>query len=174
MEHPLVQAIMCCVHCDRHYGVNDRRWQCNCGGALDLLLPPPRLSPKLLQHRPPDLWRYREALPPLATRVSLGESMTPLISFEHRRRDIWLKCDYLLPTGSYKDRGAAIFMSHLQSMGIQRVVEDSSGNAAASLAAYAARAGIDIEVFCPASASPGKLAQIKLYGAQLRMVEGPR
>lgn len=174
MEHPPVQAIMCCVHCDRHYGVNDRRWQCSCGGALDLLLPPPRLSPNLVQHRPPDLWRYREALPPLANRVSLGESMTPLIPFEHRRRDIWLKCDYLLPTGSYKDRGAAIFMSQLQSMGIQRVVEDSSGNAAASLAAYAARAGIDIEVFCPASASPGKLAQIKLYGAQLRLVEGPR
>ena len=174
MEHPLVRAIMCCVHCDRHYGVNDRRWQCSCGGALDLLLPPPRLSPNLVQHRPPDLWRYREALPPLATRVSLGESMTPLIPFEHRRRDIWLKCDYLLPTGSYKDRGAAIFMSQLRSMGIQRVVEDSSGNAAASLAAYAARAGIDIEVFCPASASPGKLAQIKLYGAQLRLVEGPR
>jgi threonine synthase len=174
VEHPLVQAVMCCVHCDRHYGVNDRRWQCNCGGALDLLLPPPRLSPNLVQHRPPDLWRYREALPPLASRVSLGESMTPLIPFEHRRRDIWLKCDYSLPTGSYKDRGAAILMSQLQSMGIQRVVEDSSGNAAASLAAYAARAGIDIEVFCPASASPGKLAQIKLYGAQLRLVEGPR
>jgi threonine synthase len=52
--------------------------------------------------------------------------------------------------------------------------EDSSGNAAASLAAYAARAGIDIEVFCPASASPEKLAQIKLYGAQLRLIEGPR
>ena len=100
--------------------------------------------------------------------------MTPLISFEHRGRDIWLKCDYLLPTGSYKDRGAAILMSQLQSLGVQRVVEDSSGNAAASLAAYAARAGIDIEVFCPASASPGKLAQIKLYGAQLRLVEGPR
>jgi threonine synthase len=141
---------------------------------LDLLLPPPRISPDLVQQRPPDLWRYREALPPLASLVSLGESMTPLIPFDHRGRAIWLKCDYLLPTGSYKDRGAAMLMSHLQAMGIHRVVEDSSGNAAASLAAYAARAGIDIEVFCPASASPGKLAQIKLYGAQLRLIEGPR
>jgi threonine synthase len=65
-------------------------------------------------------------------------------------------------------------MSHLQAIGIRRVVEDSSGNAAASLAAYAARAGIDIEVFCPASASPGKLAQIELYGAKLRLIAGPR
>jgi threonine synthase len=100
--------------------------------------------------------------------------MTPLIPFNHHGREIWLKCDYLLPTGSYKDRGAAILMSHLRDMGVQRIVEDSSGNAAASLAAYAARAGIDIEVFCPASASPGKLAQIKLYGAQLHLIEGPR
>jgi threonine synthase len=174
VEHPLVQPIMHCTRCDMRYGADDRRWQCRCGGALDLLLSPPQISPDRVQQRPPDLWRYREALPPLARQVSLGESMTPLIPFDQCGRDIWLKCDYLLPTGSYKDRGAAILMSHLRSMGIRRVVEDSSGNAAASLAAYAARAGIDIEVFCPASASPGKLAQIKLYGAQLRLIEGPR
>jgi threonine synthase len=168
------QARMRCARCHRYYGVDDRRWQCDCGGALDLRLPPARLSPNLVQQRPPDLWRYREALPPLASQVSLGESMTPLVTFKHRGRKILLKCDYLLPTGSYKDRGAAILISRLQSMGVQRVVEDSSGNAAASLAAYAARAGIDIEVFCPASASPGKLAQIKLYGARLRLIEGPR
>jgi threonine synthase len=174
VEHPLAQPIMHCTRCDMHYGTHDRRWQCRCGGALDLLLPPPHISPDRVRQWPPDFWRYREAMPPLASQVSLGESMTPLIPFDQRGRDIWLKCDYLLPTGSYKDRGAAILVSHLQSMGIQRVVEDSSGNAAASLAAYAARAGIDIDVFCPASASPGKLAQIKLYGAHLRLIEGPR
>jgi threonine synthase len=174
VEHPLVQPIMRCARCDRRYGSDDRRWRCSCGGALDLLLPPPCIAPSLVQNRPPDLWRYHEALPALASRVSLGESMTPLIPFDHRGRGVWLKCDYLLPTGSYKDRGAAILMSQLQSMGIRRVVEDSSGNAAASLAAYAARAGIAIKVFCPASTSPGKLAQIRLYGAQLRLIEGPR
>jgi threonine synthase len=174
MEPSSMPPRMRCARCDRHYRADDRRWQCNCGGALDLLLPPPHIAPNLVQPRPPDLWRYREALPPLASQISLGESMTPLIPFDHHGRSIWLKCDYLLPTGSYKDRGAAILISHLHAMGIQRVVEDSSGNAAASLAAYAARAGIEIEVFCPASASPGKLAQIKLYGAQLRLIDGPR
>jgi threonine synthase len=174
VEYPLVRPEMHCARCNRRYEVDERRWQCDCRGALELLLPSSHLSPNLVQQRFPDLWRYREALPPLSSRVSLGEMMTPLISFEHRGRDIWLKCDYLLPTGSYKDRGAAILMSQLQSMGVQHVVEDSSGNAAASLAAYAARAGIAIEVFCPASASPGKLAQIKLYGARLRLIEGPR
>jgi threonine synthase len=174
VERSLLWPIMRCARCDERYEADDGHWQCDCGGALDLLLPTPWIAPDLIQPRPPDLWRYREALPPLANRVSLGEHMTPLIPFDHRGRDIWLKCDYLLPTGSYKDRGAAILMSHLQGMGIQRIVEDSSGNAAASLAAYAARAGIDIEVFCPASASPEKLAQIKLYGAQLHLIEGPR
>jgi threonine synthase len=174
MEHPSVRSAMRCARCDTQYATHERLWRCVCGGPLDLLLPAPHLTTELVQHRPPDLWRYLEALPPLANHVSLGESMTPFIPCVHRARPIWLKCDYLLPTGSYKDRGAAILMSHLQGMGIQHVVEDSSGNAAASLAAYATRAGIDIEVFCPASASPGKLAQIKLYGAKLRLIEGPR
>jgi threonine synthase len=174
VERSLVWPIMRCARCDKCYEANDGHWQCSCGGALDLLLPTPQITPDLIQQRPPDLWRYREALPPLVSRVSLGEHMTPFIPFNHHGRDIWLKCDYLLPTGSYKDRGAAILMSHLQGMGVHRIVEDSSGNAAASLAAYAARAGIAIEVFCPASASPEKLAQIKLYGAQLHLIEGPR
>jgi threonine synthase len=169
-----MRPMMRCARCDRHYGADDRRWRCSCGGALDLLLPPLRLAPNLIEPRAPNFWRYREALPPLDRQVSLGESITPLSVLDHRGRRISLKCDYLLPTGSYKDRGAAILMSQLQSMGVHRVVEDSSGNAAASLAAYAARAGIDIEVFCPASASPEKLAQIKLYGARLRLIEGPR
>jgi threonine synthase len=174
VEHSSDWPMMRCAGCDKRYGVDERRWRCACGGALDLLLPAPLIAPDLVRRRPPDLWRYFEALPPLSSRVSLGENITPLIPFHHRGREIWLKCDYLLPTGSYKDRGAAILMSHLQDIGIQRVVEDSSGNAAASLAAYAARAGIEIEVFCPASASAGKLAQIKLYGARLRLIAGPR
>src|SRR5262245_61909614 len=135
---------MYCDRCDLHYETHDQRWRCRCGGALDLLLPAPQIALDLIQSRAPDLWRYREALPPLPRHISLGESVTPLIPVAHRGRDIWLKCDYLLPTGSYKDRGAAVLISHLRAIGIQRAVEDSSGNAAASLAAYAARAGIDI------------------------------
>jgi threonine synthase len=174
VQHPSVMSAMRCTCCGVQYALDARLWRCVCGGALDLVLPTPQIRPELVQRRSSDLWRYREALPPLASQVSLGESMTPLIACDHRRRPIWLKCDYLLPTGSYKDRGAAILLSHLQGIGLRRVVEDSSGNAAASLAAYAARAGIAIEVFCPASASPGKLAQIRLYGAKLRLIDGPR
>jgi threonine synthase len=120
------------------------------------------------------MWRYAEALATDGDPVSLGEPMTPLIAIEHGGRSVELKCDYLLPSGSYKDRGASTLMTHLRAIGIRRAVEDSSGNAAAALAAYAARAGIQLTVFCPASASPGKLAQIRLHGAALRLIEGPR
>jgi threonine synthase len=120
------------------------------------------------------MWRYAEALAVSGDPVSLGEPMTPLVAIEHGGRRVELKCDYLLPSGSYKDRGAATLLSHLRAIGVRRAVEDSSGNAAASLAAYAARAGIQLTVFCPASASPGKLAQIRLHGADLRLIEGPR
>jgi len=173
-EHACIEPVMRCSGCGQRYGTHEWVWRCACGGALDLLLPDPHISPELIQRRPAQLWRYREALPPLTHHVSLGESMTPLIPSNLGGRSVWLKCDYLLPTGSYKDRGAAVLLSHLKALGVRRVVEDSSGNAAASLAAYAARADMDIEVFCPASASPGKLAQIKLYGAKLRLIEGPR
>jgi threonine synthase len=120
------------------------------------------------------MWRYAEALAVSGDPVSLGEPMTPLVAVEHGGRRVELKCDYLLPSGSYKDRGAATLMTHLRAIGVRRAVEDSSGNAAAALAAYAARAGIQLTVFCPASASPAKLAQIRLHGAGLRLIEGPR
>jgi hypothetical protein len=123
VEYLFERPRMRCSRCNKLYEAEERRWKCDCGGALDLLLPPAHLSPNLVQHRPPDLWRYREALPPLARQVSLGETITPFIPITHRGRAIWLKCDYLLPTGSYKDRGAAILISQLQSMGVQHVVE---------------------------------------------------
>ena len=82
--------------------------------------------------------------------------------------------EFLAPTGSFKDRGTAVLVNVLRGMGVKRVVEDSSGNAGASLAAYAARSGIEAEIYVPAYASPNKLAQIAVYRARLVKVEGPR
>lgn len=165
---------MRCARCGAVHAGDTWIWRCPCGGPLDLQLTAPRVHPERLAGRPADLWRYVEALPPLPVRVSLGEPMTPLVEVAWPTRRVALKCDYLMPTGSYKDRGAAILMSHLRGLGIQEATDDSSGNAAASLSAYAAAAGIAMTVFCPSSASPGKLAQIRLYGATLRPIDGPR
>ena len=123
------------------------------------------------------LWRYREALPipDDADIVTLGEGMTPLIPLNASAdAEHYVKLDYLCPTGSYKDRGASVLLTHLKALGVEEVVEDSSGNAGAAIAAYSARAGIRCTIYCPASTSKGKLAQIAAYGAELRLVEGNR
>ena len=106
--------------------------------------------------------------------VTLGEGGTPLVPADFDGRRVALKCEFQNPTGSFKDRGAAALVSELAARGIGEVVEDSSGNAGAALAAYCARAGIRATVFVPESASGPKLAQIAAYGATVVRVPGPR
>ncbi|WP_331445528.1 pyridoxal-phosphate dependent enzyme [Natranaerobius thermophilus] len=85
-----------------------------------------------------------------------------------------LKLDHLMPTGSFKDRGAKVLISALKKLGIEEVVEDSSGNAGAAIAAYCAAAGIDCQIYVPESASGSKLKQIQAYGAEVVKVPGDR
>jgi threonine synthase len=87
---------------------------------------------------------------------------------------VYVKNEAVLPTGSYKDRGARTLIGACRVMGIRRVVEDSSGNAGAAVAAYAAAAGMGAEVFVKEGAAPGKLRQIQAYGALLRRISGTR
>jgi threonine synthase len=84
------------------------------------------------------------------------------------------KLEYLLPSGSFKDRGAAILTAAMKSAGINQFIEDSSGNAGAAMAEYAARAGLRCEIYCPSSASPSKLVQVQRAGAQIHRIDGPR
>jgi threonine synthase len=164
-----------CQRCDAAYPLKSPRWRCDCGGLLDIRFTP-RLEPDVIQSRPPDLWRYRDALPLADHRacVSLGEGYTPLIRVTVSGRAIWIKQDHLFPTGSYKDRGAAVLISKARELGVERVVEDSSGNAGCAIAAYCARAGIACDIYVPAETSSNKLAQIAAYGARLHRVPGDR
>jgi threonine synthase len=135
----------------------------------------PLVHPAGVTGRAPDMWRYREALPlALGGRVSLGEAMTPLVPLHLAGREVLVKAEQGFPTGSYKDRGAAVMIARARETGVAEVVEDSSGNAGAAVAAYCARAGIACRIFVPADTSPSKLAQIELYGAQLVKVPGSR
>jgi threonine synthase len=122
--------------------------------------------------RAASLWRYREVIPVADPVVTMGEGWTPLV----RARDghLLFKLESLNPTGSFKDRGAAVLLSHLGAQGVPRLVEDSSGNAGAAIAAYGARAGIATAIHVPDATSPGKLAQIAAYGAEVIRVPGPR
>ncbi|MGH9523871.1 MAG: threonine synthase [Terriglobales bacterium] len=164
-----------CSKCGKSYGIGERRWKCDCGGYLRLAQTG-IFTKAALSTRRPDLWRYREALgvSPAADPVTLGEGFTPLVRSSVGGRELWLKLDYLCPTGSYKDRGSTIMMTQLRSWGVPQIIEDSSGNAGASVAAYAALAGIQCEIYVPASTSAGKIAQILAYGANLVKVPGSR
>ncbi len=89
-------------------------------------------------------------------------------------REVSLKPEYFAPTSSFKDRGTAVMINILAHQGVTHVADDSSGNAGASVAAYAARAGMQADIFVPAYASPAKQAQIAVYGANVRPIPGPR
>lgn len=123
----------------------------------------------------PGLWRYRAAFAgEIAAPVVLGEGRTPLVAGEWSGARPFWKLEWCSPTGSFKDRGASVMLSLLRQQGAQAVIEDSSGNGGASVAAYGAAAGLDVSVFAPASTSPGKLVQARAYGARIELVEGPR
>ena len=123
--------------------------------------------------------RYRDRLPITANTpvVSLGEGSTPLISVprlsERLGVDLWLKWEGANPTGSYKDRGMTVAVSKAIEEGAEAVVCASTGNTAASAAAYAARAGIRALVLVPEDAvAGGKLAQTRMLGARVLEVRG--
>jgi threonine synthase len=104
----------------------------------------------------------------------MKEGFTPLEELEFDGNRALVKMDYLFPTGSYKDRGATVLISKMKEWGVQKVVEDSSGNAGSAIAAYSAKAGIECEIYVPQYTSSEKTVQIQAYGATLRKVKGSR
>ncbi|MBS3917630.1 MAG: threonine synthase [Deltaproteobacteria bacterium] len=164
-----------CPECHRTYSVNATRWRCDCGSPLDLEFMPEFFTEKIVK-RGPSLWRYREAIPIRKDQsiLSMGEGLTPLEEMEFDGHRVLIKIDYLFPTGSYKDRGAAVLISKARELGILKVVEDSSGNAGSAIAAYCVRAGIGCDIYVPQSTSSGKLVQIQTYRANLKKIEGSR
>lgn len=111
--------------------------------------------------------------------ITMGEGDTPMVELEHTAselgiRSLQAKLESHNPTGSFKDRGAAMMMSFLAEHGVTALVEDSSGNAGAAVAAYAERAGINAHIFVPESAPADKVANIERYGAEIHAVAGPR
>jgi threonine synthase len=129
-----------------------------------------------IKKRKTTLWRYREALPIEhdSQIVSFDEGFTPLVEEELYGKKVLLKQDYLFPSGSYKDRGATVLVSQIKQLGIKTVVEDSSGNAGAAIAAYCAKASIECHIYVPEKTTPEKLVQIEQYGAYLHKIQGSR
>jgi threonine synthase len=161
-------------HSGRTYPIATPRW-CGDDGAPLLLTPSPGLTRAQIDSGTRSLWRYRAAFPlSIDTPISLGEGMTPLIRRTIHGASVLLKCDWMNPTGSFKDRGATVMLSLLKSQGISHVLEDSSGNGGAAVAGYAAAGGMRATIMTPASTSPGKTVQMRGYGAEIRLIPGSR
>jgi len=161
-----------CLNCGRPYPEEGAPFRCpKCGGIFD------DLDPVLWEQPDPGqsgIWRHFPSAFPGALQVSLGEGNTPLVEARVGQRRVHFKREDANPTGSFKDRGTAALITFLRSRGVDDLVEDSSGNAGASFAAYAARAGLRARVFVPEAASGPKRRQIEAYGAVLTTVPGPR
>ncbi|MFD0719556.1 pyridoxal-phosphate dependent enzyme [Streptomyces globosus] len=148
-------------------------WCCPvCGGPWDLDFAPDPASALDPASGPNSLWRFGSALPlPGAFSVTMSEGNTPLLPLGER---IHAKLDFLMPTLSFKDRGAVMLAEVARRLGPERVVADSSGNAGTSVAAYCARAGLSCEIFVPEGTSGKKTGQMRAHGAAVRVVPGGR
>jgi threonine synthase len=165
-----------CSNCHAPYPTQGVPYCCpECGGVYDYdAFPACDLT--AVENDLPGIWRYRHALglPGDAPVVSLGEGGTPLVWNQYGGQEVAFKLEYQNPTGSFKDRGEAPLVSFLCARGVTEAVEDSSGNAGASFAAYAARSGMKAHVFIPEYASGPKREQIVAFGANVVVVPGPR
>jgi threonine synthase len=166
-----------CPSCGAEMAADRPMWRCRgcgCGSHLNLT-PGAGLATGDIVASDASLWRYRAALavtgPP---RVSLGEGWTPLVERRWEGAAILFKLESQMPTGSFKDRGTAVMLNHLLEVGVGAVHEDSSGNAGASLATYAAAAGIACTIYVPAAAPRGKIVQIAASGAAVHAIPGTR
>lgn len=158
----------------RIYPIDERRWRSDDGHPLSLS-ELPGIQREAIDRRERSLWRYRAALPvDIDSPISMGEGCTPLIERIWDGQPCHFKLEWFAPTGSFKDRGASVMLSFLRSQGIDEVLEDSSGNGGAAIAAYGAAAGMRVRVLVPAHAQPAKVAQIRAFGAEVQLIEGPR
>jgi threonine synthase len=183
--HEKGEATLRCSECRSSFSADEPIWVCpSCGGILEVQQDLSKLTVEKgsdsLEGPGRGVWRYADLIPVNAdTAVSMGEGDTPVVPLTRLGQELGLaelyaKLEYFSPTGSFKDRGATVLVSKARQLGVRCLVEDSSGNAGASFAAYCARAGIAASIYVPASAPEAKRAQIAFYGGEAVVVEGTR
>jgi len=172
-----------CSRCGQTYESEQLINLCRCGAPLlvryDLAKVKAHLTKDDLVSREPDLRRYRELLPVREEEnvVSLGEGMTPLVRLGHLGAELglsnlYMKDESLLPTGSFKARGAAVGVSRAKELGAEAVAMPTNGNAGGAWSAYCARAGIESVVVMPTSAPVIHRTECAVAGAKLYLVDG--
>jgi threonine synthase len=172
-----------CARCHARYDAGRLIGLCVCGSPLlaryDLELAATTLTPAVLRERPPSLWRYHEVLPvrDAGNVVTLGEGMTPLTALPRLGRSLGvpglvMKDEGVIPTGTFKARGAAVGVARACELGAQGVAMPTNGNAGAAWAAYAARAGLRSVIAMPEDAPAVNRVECLAAGAELHIVRG--
>ncbi len=172
-----------CPKCGSRYDCREVQHLCRCGSPLlaeyDLAAAAKSVTPEIIKTRPPTLWRYRELLPVLdeANIVSLGEGYTPLtelpkLALRHGFGALYLKDEGVIPTGTFKARGAAVGVSKAKELGVRHFAMPTNGNAGAAWAAYGARAGIAAHLVMPEGATLAARNESAVCGASVHMVKG--
>ncbi|MEM2546841.1 MAG: threonine synthase [Candidatus Bathyarchaeia archaeon] len=176
---------MRCIGCGADYPINEIIYNCKkCSDLIEVQIDEKALREKIEKEdwrlRPISVWKYKEFLPVFDETkiVTLNEGGTPLYKCERLAKELGIKNIYVKneganPTGSFKDRGMTVGVSKALELGVKAVVCASTGNTSASLAAYAAKAGLPCIVLIPAGKiALGKLAQAMMYGAVVVAVKG--
>ncbi|BDB97754.1 threonine synthase [Saccharolobus caldissimus] len=170
----MVTGVMKCLSCGYETPIDQHTILCpKCGGLLEIIIEPPKdFSLSKLKGR--GVWRYKDLIPGYyKSIISINEGNTPLIKSANINKQLYFKFEGLNPTGSFKDRGMTVAVSSAVSLNYKTVIAASTGNTAASAAAYAARAGIKSFIVLPkGKVALGKLAQSVLYGAIILEVDG--
>ncbi|MEN6442472.1 MAG: threonine synthase [Methanoregula sp.] len=170
-----------CVHCGTTYPADEIIYNCKkCGHLLAVQYPfdEIKVSRETWNKRPLSVWRYRELLPVTIDPVTLQEGGTPLYHLKRLGEGMGLKNLYakhegMNPSGSFKDRGMTVGVSMAMQLGKKSVACASTGNTSASLAVYAAKAGIPAVVLLPAGkVAVGKVAQALIHGAKVISIRG--
>ena len=171
----LKKALLFCKSCGAEYDACEARFRCDCGEPLDLKYDGAGIdtSSRVQSKRFAAFFPFAED-----EWVSLGEGGTPLVSVERFAKELGLsgvqfKNESANPTWSFKDRGTAACIAHARALGYTKVGTVSSGNMAASVAAYAAAAGMEAFILVKGNVADEKLAPIAIYGAHLLRVAGP-
>ncbi len=170
--------MMICISCGAEYDNQDIIYTCQkCGSILEVICQP-RVSRDVFECRRSTMWKYKEFMPvDHSLIVSLEEGGTPFCRCDKLGDDLgvelYVKVEGSNPTGSFKDRGMSVGITKAMELGVDTVGCASTGNTSASLAAYAARAGLRCVVLLPAGkVALGKLAQAMFHGAEVISVRG--
>ncbi len=172
-----------CPKCNASYESETIQQLCACGSPLlvryDLKKIASAVKKPALSSRKPDLWRYREMLPVKKAEniVSLGEGMTPLVGLpvtgeKIRVKNLYMKDEGIIPTGTFKARGAAVGVSRAKELGVHTLAMPTNGNAGAAWAAYCARAGIRSVIVMPKDAPSITRKECVVAGSSLYLVNG--